>query len=61
MQRKQLADHYQSRVEKHILEVNEHPIVVSDYHNPSENWVLREAEPEKVLKDPQIYIRGFKK
>jgi len=37
----------------------ENPIITSEYKGPTA-YKIRDEHPEKFLKDPNIYIKGFK-
>lgn len=42
-----------------MINMLENPIVNAEYKGPTA-YKIREEHPEKFLKDPNIYIKGFK-
>ncbi|KAL4506611.1 hypothetical protein ABPG72_000182 [Tetrahymena utriculariae] len=55
----ELAANYKKRVENFVINMLENPIVTQEYKGPTA-YKIRDEFPEKFLKDPQVYIKGFK-
>ncbi|EGR29788.1 hypothetical protein IMG5_148700, partial [Ichthyophthirius multifiliis] len=50
---------YKKRVDNFVINMIDNPIITIDYKGPTAHKI-RDEFPEKFLKDPQVYIKGFK-